>query len=109
MRVVEDGQVGHGSLLSRPAGRSVDSVDVGSEMCAGLVGPPLGPGVVDHAPGPLVPVLGGPVRDPVPYGGLGYPEMVVAVDFALNSPMPDASTLYDDVYVNYSNPIPGLR
>jgi pyruvate dehydrogenase E1 component alpha subunit len=36
-------------------------------------------------------------------------EMVVAVDFALNSPMPDASALYDDVYVNYSNPIPGLR
>ena len=36
-------------------------------------------------------------------------EMVAAVDFALNSPMPDASTLYDDVYVNYSNPIPGLR
>jgi len=36
-------------------------------------------------------------------------EMVDAVDFALNSPMPDASALYDDVYVNYSNPIPGLR
>ena len=36
-------------------------------------------------------------------------EMREAVDFGLNSPMPDESTLYDDVYVNYSNPIHGLR
>jgi pyruvate dehydrogenase E1 component alpha subunit len=36
-------------------------------------------------------------------------EMLHAVEFALNSPMPDISTLYDDVYVNYSNPILGLR
>jgi pyruvate dehydrogenase E1 component alpha subunit len=36
-------------------------------------------------------------------------EMLHAVEFALNSPMPDISTLYDDVYVNYSNPIAGLR
>jgi len=36
-------------------------------------------------------------------------EMLHAVEFALSSPMPELSTLYDDVYVNYSNPIPGLR
>ena len=36
-------------------------------------------------------------------------EMVEAVDFALDSPMPDPDSLYSDVYVNYSNPIPGLR
>jgi len=36
-------------------------------------------------------------------------EMLHAVEFALSSPMPDISTLYDDVYVNYSNPIAGLR
>jgi pyruvate dehydrogenase E1 component alpha subunit len=36
-------------------------------------------------------------------------EMLDAVDFALTSPMPEISTLYDDVYVNYSNPISGLR
>jgi pyruvate dehydrogenase E1 component alpha subunit len=36
-------------------------------------------------------------------------EMLQAVDFALTSPMPEVSTLYDDVYVNYSNPIQGLR
>jgi pyruvate dehydrogenase E1 component alpha subunit len=36
-------------------------------------------------------------------------EMLDAVEFGMNSPMPDASALYDDVYVNYSNPIPGLR
>ena len=36
-------------------------------------------------------------------------EMVEAVDFALGSPMPDQDALYSDVYVNYSNPIPGLR
>ena len=36
-------------------------------------------------------------------------EMVEAVDFALGSPMPDQDALYSDVYVSYSNPIPGLR
>ena len=36
-------------------------------------------------------------------------EMIDAVEFGLNSPMPDAEALYTDVYVNYSNPIPGLR
>ena len=36
-------------------------------------------------------------------------EMLDAVEFGINSPMPDAAALYDDVYVNYSNPIPGLR
>ena len=36
-------------------------------------------------------------------------EMVEAVDFALESPMPDKDALYSDVYVNYSNPILGLR
>jgi len=36
-------------------------------------------------------------------------EMLDAVEFGLTSPMPDASTLYDDVYVNYSNPVVGLR
>jgi pyruvate dehydrogenase E1 component alpha subunit len=36
-------------------------------------------------------------------------EMLDAVEFGLNSPMPDPSALYSDVYVNYSNPIPGLR
>lgn len=36
-------------------------------------------------------------------------EMVTAVDFALNSPMPDPEALYSDVYVSYSNQIEGLR
>ena len=36
-------------------------------------------------------------------------EMIDAVDFAMNSPMPDPESLYSDVYVSYSNPIPGLR
>ena len=36
-------------------------------------------------------------------------EMVEAVDFALNSPMPPMEELYTDVYVNYSNPVFGLR
>ena len=36
-------------------------------------------------------------------------EMLDAVEFGLTSPMPDASTLYDDVYVNYSNSVVGLR
>ena len=36
-------------------------------------------------------------------------EMLDAVEFALESPMPDVEALYSDVYVNYSNPIFGLR
>lgn len=36
-------------------------------------------------------------------------EMVEAVRFALDSPMPDESELYSDVYVNYSNSLAGLR
>ena len=36
-------------------------------------------------------------------------EMQDAVQFALDSPMPDMKSLYEDVYVTYSNPIPGLR
>ena len=36
-------------------------------------------------------------------------EMQDAVDFALNSPMPPMEELYSDVYVNYSNPLVGLR
>ena len=36
-------------------------------------------------------------------------EMLDAVEFALDSPMPDIEALYSDVYVNYSNPILGLR
>ena len=36
-------------------------------------------------------------------------EMLDAVEFALESPMPDVDALYSDVYVNYSNPIFGLR
>ncbi|MEE8046453.1 MAG: thiamine pyrophosphate-dependent dehydrogenase E1 component subunit alpha [Dehalococcoidia bacterium] len=36
-------------------------------------------------------------------------EMLDAVKFGLDSPMPDPSTLYDNVYVNYSQPIMGLR
>ena len=36
-------------------------------------------------------------------------EMLDAVEFALDSPMPDIEALYSDVYVNYSNPISGLR
>ena len=36
-------------------------------------------------------------------------EMLDAVEFGLNSPMPDPEELYTDVYVSYSNPIPGLR
>ena len=36
-------------------------------------------------------------------------EMIDAVEFALNSPMPPAEELYTDVYVEYSNPVYGLR
>jgi pyruvate dehydrogenase E1 component alpha subunit len=36
-------------------------------------------------------------------------EMLDAVEFGMNSPMPDPAALYDDVYVNYSQPIMGLR
>ena len=36
-------------------------------------------------------------------------EMLVAVEFAMNSPMPDIKDLYKDVYVEYSNTIQGLR
>ena len=36
-------------------------------------------------------------------------EMQDAVDFALNSPMPPIEELYTDVYVDYSNPVAGLR
>ncbi len=36
-------------------------------------------------------------------------EMQEAVQFALDSPMPDAAELYSDVYVSYSNPLTGLR
>ncbi len=36
-------------------------------------------------------------------------EMREAVDFALNSPMPPMEELYSDVYVEYSNPVHGLR
>ena len=36
-------------------------------------------------------------------------EMQDAVEFALNSPMPPMEELYSDVYVNYSNPVVGLR
>ena len=36
-------------------------------------------------------------------------EMQEAVDFALDSPMPPMEELYTDVYVNYSNPLVGLR
>ena len=36
-------------------------------------------------------------------------EMFVAVEFAMNSPMPDIKDLYKDVYVEYSNSIEGLR
>ncbi len=36
-------------------------------------------------------------------------EMEDAVKFALDSPMPDESELYSDVYVSYSNPVAGLR
>jgi TPP-dependent pyruvate/acetoin dehydrogenase alpha subunit len=36
-------------------------------------------------------------------------EMEEAVRFALDSPMPDESELYSDVYVSYSNPLIGLR
>ena len=36
-------------------------------------------------------------------------EMLDAVEFALESPMPAVDALYSDVYVNYSNPIFGLR
>ena len=32
-------------------------------------------------------------------------EMIEAVDFALNSPMPDIDELYKDVYVNYPNSV----
>jgi pyruvate dehydrogenase E1 component alpha subunit len=36
-------------------------------------------------------------------------EMLDAVEFAEVSPMPDIEELYSDVYVNYSNPLQGLR
>lgn len=36
-------------------------------------------------------------------------EMTEAVEFALESPMPPIEELYSDVYVDYSNPIHGLR
>ncbi len=36
-------------------------------------------------------------------------EMEKAVQFALDSPMPTEDELYSDVYVNYSNPVAGLR
>ena len=36
-------------------------------------------------------------------------EMQDAVEFALNSPMPPIDELYTDVYVEYSNPLAGLR
>ena len=36
-------------------------------------------------------------------------EMLDAVQFGLDSPMPDPSSLYENVYVNYSQPIMGLR
>ncbi|MDP6667046.1 MAG: thiamine pyrophosphate-dependent dehydrogenase E1 component subunit alpha [Dehalococcoidia bacterium] len=36
-------------------------------------------------------------------------EMLDAVEFALDSPMPEIESLYTDVYVDYSNPIQGLR
>ena len=36
-------------------------------------------------------------------------EMLDAVEFALDSPMPDIEALYSDVYVNYSNSILCLR
>jgi TPP-dependent pyruvate/acetoin dehydrogenase alpha subunit len=36
-------------------------------------------------------------------------EMEEAVQFALESPMPDEAELYSDVYVSYSNPLTGLR
>jgi len=36
-------------------------------------------------------------------------EMLGAVEFALNSPMPNINDLYKDVYVEYSNSIEGLR
>ena len=36
-------------------------------------------------------------------------EMVKAVEFGLESPMPAEDELYSDVYVNYSNPVAGLR
>lgn len=36
-------------------------------------------------------------------------EMLEAVEFALESPMPDESELYSDVYVKYSNSLVGLR
>ena len=36
-------------------------------------------------------------------------EMQQAVEFALESPMPPIEELYSDVYVEYSNPVHGLR
>jgi hypothetical protein len=35
--------------------------------------------------------------------------MIDAVQFGLDSPMPDPASLYENVYVNYSQPIMGLR
>ena len=36
-------------------------------------------------------------------------EIEAAVKFALESPLPPLEELYTDVYVNYSNPVQGLR
>lgn len=36
-------------------------------------------------------------------------EIEAAVSFALESPLPPLDELYSDVYVNYSNPVAGLR
>lgn len=36
-------------------------------------------------------------------------EIADAVQFALDSPLPDLDSLYSDVYVSYSNPVQGLR
>ena len=36
-------------------------------------------------------------------------EIENAVEFGLSSPLPPTETLYDDVYVNYSNDLKGLR
>ena len=36
-------------------------------------------------------------------------EIEAAVEFGLSSPLPPTETLYEDVYVNYSNDLKGLR
>jgi len=36
-------------------------------------------------------------------------EIENAVEFGLSSPLPPTETLYEDVYVNYSNDLKGLR